>query len=764
MDKFNVFRSIPKVEWQRVLENPRLQLGLFSKIQVAAFGSLCKERSIATYLFSKELYRLYKSSGALFLGLYLKTCHTILVRFAAREQFVLQPVFVSCNKSGIPRIIPSFHRIDLIRRDTKSDNLIRFYLSLFSIYKIIVILNRKVSMKNIMSAPVTSQKDWVGMDHLKDVCEAWRSRYPVVWDWFDHLKFPISWSVSPTCKSSLRDTVLTTLHLDALSIVEALPLWMVDFTDMGLGPDDEPEPLTFSLERMLQLLDTFLPYCVPIIKKGDLRLSQAKLAIIPEAAGKTRLIAICNTWSQYLLNGYQDFFFEALRSIPQDGTFDQVAPLDALRGQRKSFCFDLSAATDRFPKVVQTEVIAYLLGDHHAYFWSNLLDFTFDIPSKYVKDEVTIKETPFGELSVENKFWSFLLRSKKAKFLVGQPLGARSSWAVFSFTHHMVVQAAALMAGVRTKDTWFTKYGIIGDDLILCSGKVARWYLKIMKSFGVSMSLPKVIVSEYCGEFAKKVRLHQLSTDVSPISCRLMLSLSSPVQLPSLLHHLSFRQVGLYESLRLFGCSYRKRSKFGKFEKRIILSLCSPIGPFHTTDFAWINQFRDNLIYPWDLCNYVSKLIDKFCSSEFIKFSLTHVAGDPFIVELLVGKEWMRIFLNQLRKFCLSAILEDSVSLISASKLPKGLPSTPFKVRDRTVMSRRVFGFWMDCYRKICPSNTIFLCKHLPCRPYFRVVSPHVNIKLMSMVITFCYNHSILFVVMGSSNRYVSGFYSICIG
>ena len=51
----------------------------------------------------------------------------------------LLPVPVSLTRSGYPRIIPSFHRILIYKRDDRSDQLVQLYLSLFSMYRIVEI-------------------------------------------------------------------------------------------------------------------------------------------------------------------------------------------------------------------------------------------------------------------------------------------------------------------------------------------------------------------------------------------------------------------------------------------------------------------------------------------------------------------------------------------------------------------------------------------------------------------------------------------------
>ena len=60
---------------------------------------------------------------------------------------------VSLTGSGLPRIIPAFHRRVILRRDHDSDRLIQFYLSLFSINRIIPCTKKvtKSTFKSIVS-------------------------------------------------------------------------------------------------------------------------------------------------------------------------------------------------------------------------------------------------------------------------------------------------------------------------------------------------------------------------------------------------------------------------------------------------------------------------------------------------------------------------------------------------------------------------------------------------------------------------------------
>jgi len=103
--------------------------------------------------------------------------------------------------------------------------------------------------------------------------------------------------------------------------------------------------------------------------------SLGKLSLKAEAAGKIRVFAIVDSWTQWMLHPLHTAIFSLLRKIPQDGTFDQYAPVRALKLTGKTWVasYDLSAATDRLPLQVQKIVLGPVLGLHLAEAWGNLL-------------------------------------------------------------------------------------------------------------------------------------------------------------------------------------------------------------------------------------------------------------------------------------------------------------------------------------------------------------------------------------------------------
>lgn len=58
--------------------------------------------------------------------------------------------------------------------------------------------------------------------------------------------------------------------------------------------------------------------------------SIGRLGLKQEPAGKVRVFAMVDCWTQWLLKPLHLAIFELLKHLPMDGTFDQVAPIHRL--------------------------------------------------------------------------------------------------------------------------------------------------------------------------------------------------------------------------------------------------------------------------------------------------------------------------------------------------------------------------------------------------------------------------------------------------
>jgi hypothetical protein len=90
-----------------------------------------------------------------------------------------------------------------------------------------------------------------------------------------------------------------------------------------------------------------------------------KLAEKEEAAGKIRVFAITDIWSQSTLEPLHDALFRLLRGFATDGTFDQLSPIKRLIDMKcdEFYSFDLTAATDRLPIQFQKNILTELTGN-----------------------------------------------------------------------------------------------------------------------------------------------------------------------------------------------------------------------------------------------------------------------------------------------------------------------------------------------------------------------------------------------------------------
>ena len=162
------------------------------------------------------------------------------------------------------------------------------------------------------------------------------------------------------------------------------------------------------------------------------------------------------------------------------------------------------------------------------------------------------------------------------RFSKGQPLGFYSSWPVFTLTHHMLVWYAAWRVRLGVK---FFDYALLGDDIVIADPVVAKSYLEVMEECKVTISKEKSLISNVSAlEFAKRFMVYKVTLDFSPVSLRVLRTLSSGVSA----FLFSELRVNLLCSYRLRGGSYKVYSRQGlptsKRWKRHYLLMFSPTG------------------------------------------------------------------------------------------------------------------------------------------------------------------------------------------
>jgi hypothetical protein len=281
------------------------------------------------------------------------------------------------------------------------------------------------------------------------------------------------WNFS-SAKGPNGQAVLTS-HLDAIALRREglLPIWREIANAVY-------HPLRSSMDN---ILSTFKDSQYPNAVSG-------RLAYLPEKGGKTRVIAIGDFWSQELLKGFHKILMKILSETFKgpDSTFNQDAGFTRVRIESRGkgcYSFDLKAASDRVPMVLQNIILETL--------WPSV--------GKQI-----------GALLSQRKFYA--KDRDPVQWKVGQPLGMYSSWPLFTLTHHILIQ----MAGALVNKQDFRCYQLLGDDVVIWDKEVAGAYVKLMETYGVTISKEKSLISpdHSKGEFCKRLFLE--GVELSPLS------------------------------------------------------------------------------------------------------------------------------------------------------------------------------------------------------------------------------------------------------
>ena len=213
----------------------------------------------------------------------------------------------------------------------------------------------------------------------------------------------------------------------------------------------------------------------------------SKLTALPQKAGKVRFIAQVDYYTQEVMTPIHNWLMDSLATLPTDCTYDQRRMLESFcswTGQGDNvYSFDQSSCTDLFPIDTQLVVVEETKSQALAHGIKRVLvdrDFEVTYPS--------------GKL-------------KKVRWNSGQPMGALCSWPLMALTHHLLVHYAYWVSHNKTlPKTLFSKYAILGDDIVIADKHVADAYLKVCKELGMKINLSKSHISSgsnAMSEFAK---------------------------------------------------------------------------------------------------------------------------------------------------------------------------------------------------------------------------------------------------------------------
>jgi len=446
----------------------------------------------------------------------------------------------SRNAQGLPRLVLAQDRALIRAGNTK---VMRFYLTLFNLYRVLEFPG-KVKLGTITNPFSGSPSD----SHIVSQLILYIPHFIKMWRILEgkakvrglltrRITTPMIVKSGPGTGGDLTNSHPWMLALSAVNLKEqGLSGHVEYFMDLFRDPE----------ERYPGLKAKFADACaLPFNVIPSLQFETGKLGFKDEAAGKVRVFAMVDAWTQWSLEPFHTYIFDIIRQIPMDGTFDQMKPVLALAKTAKSaYSLDLSAATDRLPVFLQEKLFAELVNPEFASHWRALLT-----------------ERNYVAFAPKRGIFEIL------KYAVGQPMGALSSWASLAFTHHFIVQCAAWYAGVVPVGTWFRNYAILGDDIVIFDPRVKRAYLLIIRSLGVECGTAKSVLSArgLVIEFAKRTLYKGI--DISPIPLKEFVSanltLSDAIQFARK-YALSFAEL-----LKSLGYGYRVRGSITRHVGRL---------------------------------------------------------------------------------------------------------------------------------------------------------------------------------------------------
>lgn len=479
------------------------------KFVILSLGNIKKATSrIRLYhKFGTYVLVMNKRHGSEFVVKYLKACNLAVSKFLAGQPLSslreLEPdlPLPRLSKSGLPAIIGTRDRRSISDNSVK---VIRLWLTLFSLYRVIIIPSK--AKLNTITDPYSGSQE-----QLDEMVNWMQHNAAVVLASFTNnlrVKVQESFSIGEAASPSNSKSwvgMLTDLSLlknqpklfnSLVFIMERTCKYTLTNLVIKLATV-LPAPHSSDFELIYPMKDNFREAfsTASFEVRNSLGLGQLKQKAEP--AGKMRVFAMVDSWTQTVLLPLHNYLMELLSRIPNDGTESHLAAFDRVRERsvlyKCSYGYDLSSATDRLPLSLQKAIIHSIFGKDFSDHWANLL-----VGRSYFL---------FGKQGTQQLDYS-----------VGQPMGARSSFTMLGLTHHMIVQYAALMNSGLSFKKWEDRYEIVGDDIIIFDKNLADTYLLIMSTIGVPINMSKSVVSELrpVAEFVKRVSVN--GKDVSPFS------------------------------------------------------------------------------------------------------------------------------------------------------------------------------------------------------------------------------------------------------
>lgn len=639
------FVGMLRVKAGRPLVNHMLNMVLLVRGSIT--NSLVKV--IVSYV--RFLYVLNKQNGSAFTAKYLKAATSLLMQSISGKKHKSSQemgLAVSRTRRGLPRFIPAIHRSHIRQGNVFY---IRLWLTLLSVYRVLDFTG-PLSIKTI----VTPVEAVINFDEVKWAVHDLRIKDKVRSPSGVLIPFWIS-SSSPTSTKVIRDgdkVILPSSYSTSISaMIKAAYAWaqhpellraylLIAKTAKLTGPVVQFMDFVLFCRGSFKLPFTLCAYEANY-KKVTLvgswlvdSISLGKLGFKVEPAGKIRVFAMVDCFTQWLMKPFHDSLFGFLQTLNTDATFDQSASVKSFaqylydRKITNIYSFDLTAATDKIPVSVQSVIMTHAfwmhgLGDA----WKALLvDRWYDLPScSWDPSAGLARRLGFDPTNLPDNVRCTMFNWKDQKqsfvtsvrYAVGQPMGALSSWAMLAVTHHCMVAIAARRVGM----IGFEGYRVLGDDLVIADDSVAQAYLALCSEWGVGINLSKSVISNN-GSFEFAKRFYFKYQDVSGLSFKEMSVAKWDIRalLQMFLRISGFRNIRVSELLSFLGHGYKALSridtvysKMGNGMRRALFLVTYPGLPFskfHSHE-DWLKSKAYNqsssLVFPKEAKEIIVKAI-----------------------------------------------------------------------------------------------------------------------------------------------------------
>lgn len=285
---------------------------------------------------------------------------------------------------GIPKIIPVHHRRLMVKDDDRAIMLTRLYLCLFSLYRVIPAVGKPdyASVTDPFVPVEEGEESILAAQFMRALkarewCQDIGFSLPPLILGYQHR---LSWASGP---NSVRgEPAPLSIYIDALAF---LPLtlfgskWQALLGAIFISPRilfPTIGPVVSGTTTRLRNFKSEVAKSAKhdeTLSRGDLA-HLGRVGLVFEPALKVRQFYMLDSFRQSFLAPFHEWCYDILAAIPQDGTYNQVGPLKGIVGRsRNFFCYDLSSATDRFPRRVQEAFWSSLFGPLVSQFWSHLI-------------------------------------------------------------------------------------------------------------------------------------------------------------------------------------------------------------------------------------------------------------------------------------------------------------------------------------------------------------------------------------------------------